>query len=256
MKTFCFTVDDNIRFIKELTYGNYDSIFDHPYIALYKRLHYEYGIKVQLNLFWEQGEFNLSMATDKFRNEFAENSDWLKLSFHSKRENVKPYESSGYYEVCKDCADVHCEILRFASPSALAKTTTLHYCLATNDGLQALKDNGVRGLLGLYGTKNQPRTSYQNTDEQCQKIREGEILDVDGIAYAAIDVVLNEFNTSEILSQLQKLSNRVMIKVMIHEQYFYMDYRKYQPDFEQKLAKTFDFLTKNGYQSTFLEYLI
>ena len=28
--------------------------------------------------------------------EWKENSDWLKLSFHSDLENVKPYESSGY----------------------------------------------------------------------------------------------------------------------------------------------------------------
>ena len=50
MKTFCFTVDDN--FLKELTEGNYNSIFDHPYLALYRRLHERYGLKVQLNLFY------------------------------------------------------------------------------------------------------------------------------------------------------------------------------------------------------------
>ena len=53
MKTFCFTVDDNIRFLKDLTEQKYTSIFDHPYLAMYKRLHDAFGLKVQLNLFYQ-----------------------------------------------------------------------------------------------------------------------------------------------------------------------------------------------------------
>ena len=49
MKTFCFTVDDNIRCLREINEKNYDSIFDHPYLAVYKRLHERFGLKVQLN---------------------------------------------------------------------------------------------------------------------------------------------------------------------------------------------------------------
>ena len=30
MKTYCFTVDDNIRFLKELTENGSASLFDHP----------------------------------------------------------------------------------------------------------------------------------------------------------------------------------------------------------------------------------
>jgi hypothetical protein len=40
---------------------------------------------------------------------------------------------------------------------------------------------------------------------------------------------------------------------MIHEQYFYPDYKRYQPDFEEKLEKTFEKLTDNGYESVFFE---
>jgi len=34
MKNFCFTVDDNIRCFKELTRGDFDSIFEHPYLKV------------------------------------------------------------------------------------------------------------------------------------------------------------------------------------------------------------------------------
>ena len=87
MKTFCFTVDDNIRFFKEIMQSGYESIFEHPYLQVYKRLHDKFNAKVQLNLFFEDSEFELSEFTSAYKNEWEENSDWLKLSFHSQYEN-------------------------------------------------------------------------------------------------------------------------------------------------------------------------
>ena len=49
---FCFAVDDNIRFFKELTEKKPECIFAHPYFAMYMRLHEALDLKVQLNLFY------------------------------------------------------------------------------------------------------------------------------------------------------------------------------------------------------------
>lgn len=255
-KKFCFTVDDNIRFLKELNEGSYPDIFSHPYLRMYRRLHEKYALKVQLNLFYESGDFDLSKMTDKYRSEWLENSDWLKLSFHSRLENVKPYQSSGYGEVFEDCQNVHREVLRFASLPSLAKTTTVHYCLATSEGLSALKDNGVCGLLGLYGTPESPRSSYQSTPEEDILLRGGQAISSGGMMYSAIDIILNCHNESEILRRLDGLSQRDLIKVMIHEQYFYPDYPSYQPNFEEKLNITFSYLKEKGYGSIFFEDLL
>ena len=252
-KKFCFTVDDNIRFLKELNEGSYPDIFSHPYLRMYRRLHEKYDLKVQLNLFYESGDFDLSKMTDKYRNEWLENSDWLKRSFHSRLENVRPYTSSGYDEVYQDCNNVQREICRFASPLSLGKTTTVHYCQATDEGLRALKDCGVKGLLGLYIALGKLMTSYQNTEEETKLLRKGETVTSDGISYASIDIVLNSYTKESILDQLSSLNGRELIKVMIHEQYFYKDYKAYQPDFEEKLTATFEFLTRNGYESVFFE---
>lgn len=223
---------------------------------MYRRLHEKYGLKIQLNLFYEADDFNLSQMTDKYRNEWLENSDWLKLSFHSSLESVKPYQSSGYEEVFDDCQRVHREIIRFESLPSLAKTTTLHYCLATNEGLSALKDNGVFGLLGLYGTPEKPNFSYQNTASECIILRGGQPVLSDGMTYSAIDIVLNCYEEGEILNRLGELSERDFIKVMIHEQYFYSDYPRYQPNFEEKLNTAFRFLREKGYDSIFFEELL
>lgn len=256
MKTFCFTVDDNIRFFKEIMENDYKSIFDHPYLAVYKRLHLKFNLKVQLNLFYEMQDFNLSLFSDKYKTEWQNNSDWLKLSFHSKRENVKPYEFSDYSEVYEDCKAVNSEIERFAGLSSLAKTTTIHYCLTTQEGLKALTDNNVRGLLGLFGSQQTPRTSYNIDEEDASKIRNGGIVKIGNTHFSGIDIVLNNFSTQDIIKQLTDLIARNNIKVMIHEQYFYKDYIRYQPDFEEKLYQTFEFLINNNYKSSFLEEVI
>ena len=256
MKAFCFTVDDNIIFLKDLTERNYNSIFEHPYLAMYKRLRKSFNLKIQLNLFYKTEGFDLSVMSDRYLAEWKANSDWLRLSFHSDLNNVKPYEFSGYDEVFSDCEKVNREILRFASPDSLAKTTTVHYCLTTKEGRRAVADNGVLGLLGLYGTAEKPETSYSVDAESADKIRRGNIVKVDGISHAAIDVVLNCFSKEENLRKLSALTDRESIRVMIHEQYFYPDYKAYQPDFEAKLFAAFSFLTSNGYESRFFEELI
>jgi hypothetical protein len=194
--------------------------------------------------------------TERYREEWKANADWLKLSFHSRVENVKPYENSGYDEVFADCDAVHREILRFAGEDSLASTTTIHYCLATHEGLKALRDCGVRGLLGLYGSNSSPRTSYQTSTLCAGLLRRGDILHDGDIAYAGIDVILNLFSKEKILSELVSLKDRAEIKVMIHEQYFYPDYPAYQPDFEDKLDATFAYLCENGFESSFFENII
>lgn len=253
MKRFCYTVDDNIRFLKEINEERHKSIFYHPYLNMYKSMHEKYGLKIQLNLFYECENFTLSDMTADYVDEWEQASDWLKLSFHSRLENVRPYVNSGYNEVYTDTNQVNTEIERFASKSALAKSTTIHYCRATEEGISALKDNGIIGLLGLYGNKEKPRTSYTSSEEDSLRISKGETLVRDGIAYSGIDLILNQYKKNDCFAILKSLLNRDVVKIMIHEQYFYRDYPYYQPDFEKKIDGAFDILTKSGYVSSFFE---
>ena len=256
MKTFCFTVDDNIRFMKELTCSGYEDLFEHPYLAMYRRLHMRFGLKVQLNLFYREAAFDLSRMSDAFKAQWQQASGWLKLSFHSELENEWPYKKADYDEVDRDCTRMHKEILRFAGAASQAGTTTIHYCSTTEAGVRALKANGVRGLLGLFGEKKDPQTSYSLPEDTAALIREGQILSKDGMAFAPIDIVLNCFSKEEILKKLEGLSEREHLWVMIHEQYYYADYPWYQPDFEEKLTAVFQTLTERDYKSCFFEELI
>lgn len=193
---------------------------------------------------------------DTYRREWAENADWLKLSFHSDCEIEDPYISSGYEEVYEDCKKVHENIIRFASPAPLAKTTTIHWCQTTEDGVRALADLGIKGLLGLFGNSQNPKTSYSIREEQAKELRRGKTLKIGEVHFAAIAMVLNNYSEEEILEKLDKLLGRNAIKVMIHEQYFYSDYPAYQRDFEEKLGACFAFLISKGYASCFFEDVI
>ena len=133
------------------------------------------------------------------------------------------------------------------------KTTTVHFCETTKDGVLAFHDNGVLGLLGLFGGVGNPMSSYSLDEKYAKHIRDGEILSVDGVAYARIDMIINKFDYDSILPTLNEFLSQNSIRVMIHEQYFYEDYKLYQPDFEEKLALVFETLCKNGYKSAFFE---
>lgn len=253
MKTFCFTSDDNIRFLRELTEGDYASLFHHPYTAMYRRLHEKHGLKVQLNLFYETPGFDLSRMTDRFRAEWIANAHWLRLSFHSRAETDTPYACAGYREVYDDCAAVHREILRFAGEASLARTTTIHYCQTTADGLRALRDLGVTGLMGLYGSDASPCTSYGLPEEDAARLRRGDILHRHGMDFHALNLIVNNCTAESLPARLDPFLHRDRLRLMIHEQYFYPDYPAYQPDFADKLDAAFALLRANGFESRFAE---
>lgn len=258
MRSFHLTVMSwgNIRFFRELSENNSRSLFMHPYLKMLKEFNEQYGVKIQLNLFYQDTAFNLSSFSEQYRKEWKDNADWLKMSFHSKLENPYPYESATYEQVYNECNAVQSEILRFAGSESLAATTTIHCTKITAEGLNALKNLGVKGLLGLYGNSAMPKKSYLTSEADSERIRAGEIVSVDKIAYAGIDVILNCFSCAGNLRQLQNLQDRDVVKIMIHEQYFYEDYAQYQADFRKKLEQAFEFLIEKGFVSCFFEELL
>ena len=60
----------------------------------------------------------------------------------------------------------------------------------------------------------------------------------------------------EIKEILSGLLERKTVKVMIHEQYFYKDYERYIPDFEDRIEAAFRILIENGYKSIFFENML
>ena len=275
-KHYRISSDDNILFLADITRGNYKSVFDHPYLSVYKKAHDLYGAMVQINLFYEYGEygasrfknppecFNLSMMTDKYKEEFRANSDWLKFAFHSKNETERPYANADPETILADEAAVRREVLRFAGEECYSfSTTTTHYGSGTKECVKALRNIGFKALTGYFIIKGErPRVSYYLDKERVEKV-EGRDMWLDretDMLMVRIDKVLNESSNELNLEYLDSLTRDPhrggFISIMIHEQYFYPNYIKYIENFEEIVLDAAKLLYERGYRSIHLPELL
>ena len=275
-KKFRISSDDNILFLRNINANKdvYTSIFDDPYLSIYKKAHLLYGACVNLNLFYETDElpgfsekgeyFNLSMMTDKFKKEWEENSDWLRLSFHSNAEHPnKPYISASYEEIYNDALKINSEIIRFAGERSLSSTTTVHWGEATEEGTVALKDLGYNTLAGYFEISDDqvPRVAYYYPPELIKHIGSRNLWmnHKTKILHARIDLVLNTIKYTELEESLYEIYNDPhrsgFIELMIHEQYFYPGYKRYIPEFERLVLDSAKWVKEKGYSGTFIEAL-
>lgn len=272
-KKYALSVDDNIWWLAELNRDRPESIFDHPYLAVYRRAHEQFGAKVRLNLFYQvegsavekYGPFNLSMMTDQYKAEFERNADWLHLAFHSLQEEPgRPYLSASYEEVFEDCRKVHREIVRFAGEAALERATTIHFGACSQEGIRALQHLGIKALMGYIalGRDGKPSVSYNLSPEKVLETqRYGFWQDPESrMIYGKIDVVMNLYSPERIVEILteehESHPQRGFVEIMIHEQYFHSDYRLYEPDYAERIFAGCRWCHERGYEGAFVEEVV
>ena len=255
------SLDDNIWFLKDLTLysSRYKSIFENPYLGFLKEVHDQFGTKIHLNLYYQTDGFNLSQMTSKFKNEWRENSGWLKLSFHALQNDPdRPYIKAGYDEVKKDCQAVDEQIRRFAGEELMGPVMTLHWGEGTVEGCRALRDQGYKALAGYFNTEGPDTVSYYLNDKQRLHVNNRFIWrdNKEGIIFSRMAMVINLFKPDLIVPYLGSLKSDShkppYLDLMIHEQYFYSDYKDYQPDYRQKVLTSVRWAAENGYQPAFL----
>ena len=78
-----FSLDDNIWFLRDIAQQGYRSVFENPYLALWKRLHQTYGTKVHCNIYYQCEGFDLTRMPDRHRSEWQDNADWFRMTFHA-----------------------------------------------------------------------------------------------------------------------------------------------------------------------------
>ena len=268
LKHYRVSSDDNIRFLKELTEGDYASIFDHPYLAVYKKAHDLYGAKAHLNLFYafdhqarsffaeDHGYFDLSMMTDQYKDEFIANSHWLKLAFHAKSEFPdKPYQHADRKTVRDDCIAVCREICRFAGKECISNSTTIHWGEANREVVRELRALGFTSLTGYFwrDQNNIPIVSYYTDPEMADHIgtRDFWMDTAEDMIFGRIDSVLNIGSLEAVLQEVQEAAEDPhrggFVSIMIHEQYFYPDYINYLADFETRVLESCKILANKGY---------
>ncbi|MDP4132495.1 MAG: hypothetical protein Q8882_00600 [Bacillota bacterium] len=178
MNKIHFSVDDTIGIFEDITKNkSYESIFNNPLLRSFYNLHEEYGLKLSLYCFYENGNktFNLSMCTDRFSEEFNKNSGWLKLGFHGKNENSK-YAKDMFGTLKRDYSLVTDELIRISSIDCIDTCPRLSYCTGDEEGIVALK-NHVPGIEGLLCADDTRLEYYLPADKNEELIRTGKYKD-------------------------------------------------------------------------------
>jgi hypothetical protein len=260
------SLDDNIWFLRDISNNSnkYKSIFENPYINFLKQIHHTYGTKVHINIYYQTDGFNLSQMTTKYKSEWKDSADWLRLSFHALQNDPDyPYLNSGYDELKRDCEKVNEQIRRFAGEEVMSKVTTLHWGVATVEGSRALRDAGYVGQVSDFNIEDGVQTIAMYLDlEQTQHMRKRFLWrdNREGIIFSKASIIINSHKVDQIVPFLDELKRdphkSAYMDLLIHEQYFYPFYKNYQPDFRQKVTTAIKWASDKGYKPAFLSECI
>ena len=256
-----FSVDDNVLFLRDIARQRPRSLFDHPYLGFWRRMHERYGARIQFNIYYQCEGFDLREMPDQYRSQWEECADWIRLTFHALQdEPARPYRSFGYDEVARDFDLVTGEIRRWAGERLLSPFTTVHWGETTRDGARALRDRGILGLVGYFTFQDgQPFCSYYLDPETTRALEHREAwVDVDlDMIFVRHDMVVNSLPLEKAVPHLESVTadphQSLILELMIHEQYFRPELQFHQPDAADKVERVLRWVTEHGYESIFYE---
>lgn len=260
-KVYRFSVDDNIQFLKDLGTAPelYPSLFDHWYLAFWREMHRAYGAKIHFNIYYQTDGFDLTQMPDTWKEEWRDNASWIRLSFHALQDKPdRPYRNAPYTQIAHDHDLVCGHIRRFAGNEVMGTTTTVHWAECTKEGVYALRDRGIRNLIGLFNPLDVPHTTrYYLSPEQsayCDS-RPAWHDHETGITFVPCAIVVNSYKVPDIVPRLEQRASSPhtgeLIELLIHEQYFRKELSYFQPDVMDKVRTALDWVVSRGYEPVF-----
>ena len=176
--------DDVYLCIKDLKDTlRYTSVFQQPFLKSLKELHDVYGAVFSLYVYEKADNFVITEVPDKFRNEFIENSEWLKFGYHAIEPRFDKKEQSLEFE--RSFLNVRKSILHWAGKSSLAPCLRLHYYFADDNMIAILKKYRVYHLLGA---DDEGRISYNLNRLQSDSLYALRAYIYDSIYYHKTDI--------------------------------------------------------------------
>jgi hypothetical protein len=255
-----FTIDDNVFFLRDISQNNYSSLFECFYLDLLRKVHEAYGTRFCLNLYFTTGDgFDLTQVSERYKPEWRDNADWLKLSFHAYSDKPdRPYQYAPAEKLLADWDLVTEQIIRFAGEESYAIPTVIHWAMVQPAGVAALARKGVRALSGQFRRANGGwDINYFVDDHRSEYLsRHDALMDWDtGIVFSRRDLICNNTPLEQIAPRLDALAQdpntRELMDFNTHEQYFWPFYRNYLPDHPQRVEAAARWAAENGYEPVF-----
>ncbi|NQT37612.1 MAG: hypothetical protein HQ581_08995 [Planctomycetes bacterium] len=255
-----FSIDDNSFFLRDVAAKKYASLFDCFYLKMLRDLHRKYGTKFTVNIYYTTGDgFNLSKFPDRYKNEWRDNADWMKLAFHAYADQpARPYQDAPPEKLIADLDRVAGEIRRFAGEETYAPPTVIHWGMTRPTALKPLAERGVRALSGYFRKMNGKwDVNYRWDDLHSEYLsRHDAWKDFDsGIVFSRVDIVCNSVPLERIVGtlspQAENADTAEIMDLFTHEQYFWPFYANYIPDHARRLDAAIRWVTEQGYQPVF-----
>jgi hypothetical protein len=230
--------------------------------------------------------FDLSMMPDIYKAEWEANADWLTLSYHAHANYPDmPNKCLSTEFIASSIRRTHKEILRFAGKRSLVPVTTEHWGNGYVEQLRTFRESGYLIECGSFRQVNNDEAylSYFGRDglpaylRGASSVSGNHISDAaegtqgrdvwkdnrEDIFYCHTDMLLNNIKkipSDQIgnwIDQYMALRPKSGIMLfIIHEEYFYDDYRSYIPDFNLRVLKAIKHVYDKGYRSCPLEDII
>jgi hypothetical protein len=255
-----FSIDDNSFFLRDIAQKNYRSLFDCFYLNILRELNSKYGARFVLNIYYttEDG-FELPQFPDRYRDEWQDNSHWLKLAFHAYANKPdRPYQYAPAQQLIGDLDKVAEEIHRFAGEQTYSPPTVIHWGMVLPESLKPLTERGVRVLSGYFAPRGDIwDVNYFLADDRSEYLsRHDALMDFDsGIVFSRVDIVCNNTPIDRIVPTLEPLAEdpncAEIMDLFTHEQYFWPFYHNYVPDHAQRLDTAIRWVTEHGYKPVF-----
>ncbi len=255
-----FSIDDNSFFLRDIARKQYRSLFDCFYLKLLRDLHQKYGTRFVLNIYYatEDG-FELPQFPDRYKSEWKDNSDWLKLAFHARTNKPdRPYQYASPSQLLADLDAVAEQIIRFAGEETYSPPTVIHWGMVQPTALKPLAQRGVRALSGYFRRTNGIwDVNYWLDDARSEYLsRHDALKDFDsGIVFSRVDIVCNNTPVERIVPTLAPLAEdpnqAEIMDLFTHEQYFWPFYSRYLPDHPKRLETAIRWVTEHGYKPVF-----
>ena len=255
-----FSVDDNSFFLRDVAQKGYNSLFDCFYLDVFRTLHKKYGAKFVLNIYYTTGDdFNLTQFPDRYRGQWQDNADWLKLAFHAyANEPARPYQYAAPQKLIAELDLVAEQIVRFAGEATYTPPTVIHWGMVQPAALKPLAGRGVRALSGYFRMmRGNWDVNYLMDDVRSEYLsRHDAMKDFDsGIVFSRVDLVCNSTPVAETVATLAPMAEdpntAEIMDLFTHEQYFWPFYRNHIPDHAERLDTAIRWVTEHGYKPVF-----
>lgn len=252
-----FSVDDNSFFLRDIAAKQYARLFDSWYLKMFRDLNAKYGAKFVLNIYYTTGDdFQLPQFPDRYRGEWQDNADWLRLAFHARANDpARPYQYASPSTLIADLDQVAEQIVRFAGEQTYCPPTVIHWGMVQPTALKPLYDRGVRALSGYFRQQNGiwDVNYLMDADRSEYLSRHDALKDFSsGIVFSRVDIICNSTPLDRIVATLAPLAEdpntAEIMDLFTHEQYFWPFYQNYLADHPQRLDVAIRWVTEHGYK--------